>query len=229
MKKESCVISFSGGQDSVCVAGWAKNRFKKVIGICFIYGQKHSVEIEQAEKIAKKLNIEFHKIDISFFGDIVDSALTSNGNVNKPHPRNKDLPASWVPNRNGMFMTIIHSFAQKVGADTIAMGVNSSDYSGYPDCRPEFINLQIKALNSGSGCDINIETPLMYLSKADTFKMAEDEGVLDITISDSHTCYNGDRSQMLPSGRGCGNCPACKLRERGYREYLLKYKKTSSL
>lgn len=213
------LVIFSGGQDSTTCLGYAKKKYDEVVAISFKYGQKHSVELEQARKIADKLNVELHEIDISFFGQLVDSALTHNGNMNEQHKTHKDLPASWVPNRNALFITISHAFAQKIGADVLVTGVCDSDYSGYPDCRHEFIESIQKTLSLASETNIKIDTPLMKLSKAETFKLAEDCGILDIVINDSHTCYNGDRKHKHEWGYGCGNCPSCRLREKGYNEF----------
>ncbi|MBO7043599.1 7-cyano-7-deazaguanine synthase QueC [bacterium] len=216
------LVIFSGGQDSTTCLGYAKKKYDEVVAISFKYGQKHSVELEQARKIAKKLNIELHEIDISFFGQLVDSALTHNGNVNQNHNTNKNLPASWVPNRNALFITISHAFAQKIGADVLVTGVCDSDYSGYPDCRREFIESIQKTLSLASETNIKIDTPLMKLSKAETFKLAEDCDILDIVVNDSHTCYNGDREHKHEWGYGCGDCPSCRLREKGYNEFKEK-------
>jgi len=216
--KNKAVVIFSGGQDSTTCLGWALNRFNEVLAVSFKYGQKHEVELKQAKKITDRLDVEHRIIDISFFGEIVDSALTHNGDVNKKHERLKDLPASYVPNRNAMFITITHSLAQKIGADTLVTGVCQTDYSGYPDCRLEFIEAIEDALELGSEVDIDIVTPLMQLTKAKTFELAEKEDVLDLVIQYSHTCYNGDET-MNEWGKGCGECPACKLRKKGYEEF----------
>lgn len=215
---EKAVVIFSGGQDSTTCLGWALNKFDEVVAISFKYGQKHEVELQQAKKITEKLNVEHHTIDVSFFGELVDSALTHDGDVNKMHPRLKDLPASYVPNRNALFLTLSHAFAQKIGADNLVTGVCQTDYSGYPDCRQSFVDAMAIALKEGSEVPIKIYTPLMYLTKAETFKLAETVGVLDEVFELSHTCYNGDAT-MHEWGRGCGECPACKLRKKGYEEY----------
>ncbi len=214
------LVIFSGGQDSTTCLGWSIKKFDYVEAIVFRYGQKHSIEVEQARKIADKLNVKLNEIDISFFGNIVDSALTSNGDINVRHSRLKNLPASFVPNRNQMFITISHSLAQKIGCDNLVTGVCETDYSGYPDCRDEFIKSLEKTTNLGSESDIIIHTPLMWLNKAETFQLAKDVGVLDVVINDSHTCYNGDREYFHSWGMGCGECPACKLRENGYNEFI---------
>ncbi|MGM0472230.1 MAG: 7-cyano-7-deazaguanine synthase QueC [Bacillota bacterium] len=213
------LVIFSGGQDSTTCLGWAENRFDQVIAVSFKYGQKHEVELEQAEKIVKRLGIEHHIIDISFFGDLVDSALTHNeGDVNQQHERVKELPASFVPNRNGLFITLAHSLAQKIGVETLVTGVCQVDYSGYPDCRQEFIDSIEETLNLGSQAEIEIATPLMNLTKAEAFKLAQEEDVLDLVLELSHTCYNGV-AKMNEWGRGCDDCPACQLRKQGYYEF----------
>jgi 7-cyano-7-deazaguanine synthase len=216
MKK--AVIIFSGGQDSTTCLGWALNRFDVVEAITFNYGQKHSIEIEQSKKICKKLSVKQTLIDISFLDTIVESALTTNGDVNKLN--NKGLPSSFVPNRNQLFITLAHAYAQKIGFDTLITGVCQTDYSGYPDCRQVFIASVERTTNLGSNSDIFIETPLMNLTKSQTFKLAQDENCFNLVINDSHTCYNGDRDHKNDWGFGCGECPACKLREKGYNEYI---------
>jgi len=222
MNNKKAVVVFSGGQDSTTCLGLAVQEYEEVVAVSFKYGQKHEVELEQAKKITNKLDVEYKIVDISFFGDIVDSALTHNGDVNKKHPRLKDLPASYVPNRNAMFLTIAHSIAQKIGARDILTGVCETDYSGYPDCRQIFIDSIQESLRLGSEVKINVRTPLMKLNKAETFKLADDYNVLDLVLEHSHTCYNGN-SNMNEWGRGCGECPACKLRRKGFEDYQAKY------
>lgn len=216
MKNEKAVVIFSGGQDSTTCLHWALNRFGTVEAITFNYGQKHSVELDCAKEICDKLMIKQTIIDISFLNTIVESALTSNGDVNQKN--DKGLPASFVPNRNQLFITMAHSYAQKIGAKHLVTGVCQTDYSGYMDCRQIFINAISVATNLGSGEDIQIHTPLMYLDKAETFKLALDENCLGEVIEHSHTCYNGNREIMHPWGHGCGECPACELRAKGYYE-----------
>lgn len=215
------VVIFSGGQDSTTCLGWAKNRYDDVVAITFKYGQKHDIEIERAKEICKLMNIEHNIIDISFFGDLVDSALTHNGDINKKHNRLKDLPSSFVPNRNQMFITIAHAFAQKIQCDILITGVCETDYSGYPDCRMDFIKNIEKTSNIGSNSNIKIEVPLMYLNKSEVFSLAEKEGILDIILNYSHTCYNGcDKMNLW--GYGCGDCLACKLRKNGWNKFKKK-------
>lgn len=215
MKK--AVVIFSGGQDSTTCLFWALNRYDVVEAITFNYGQKHSIELECAKTICEKVNVKQTIIDISFLNTIVESALTSNGDVNELN--DKGLPSSFVPNRNQLFITLAHAYAQKIGACTLVTGVCQTDYSGYMDCRLDFIQAIQTTTNLGSASDIHIETPLMHLTKAETFKLAQDEKCLHEVIHLSHTCYNGDRSTLYSWGYGCGDCPACMLRERGYLEF----------
>lgn len=211
------IVIFSGGQDSTTCLYWAINKYKNVEAITFNYGQKHSIELEQSKIICNKENIKQTIIDISFLNTIVESALTSNGDVNKLN--NKGLPSSFVPNRNQLFITMAHSYAQKINANILVTGVCQTDYSGYPDCRETFIKAIEWATNMGSNSNIKIETPLMYLTKAQTFKLAEQENCLDEVIRLSHTCYNGNRTKEHDWGYGCGECPACELRRKGWNEY----------
>ena len=223
MKKKALVI-FSGGQDSTTCLGWAKKEFEEVEAINFNYGQKHSIEIEQAKQICKKHDVKLHKVDISFLDQLVDSALTSDGDVNQPHERLDHLPASFVPNRNALFITLAHALAQKIGAEALITGVCETDYSGYPDCRQEFISLIEDALWIGSDTKIKIITPLMDLDKAETFKLAEDVNILDDVLEMSHTCYNGFRGARHDWGYGCGECPACEIRKNGWDVFVQIYR-----
>jgi len=215
------LLIFSGGQDSTTLLGYALQTYESVEAITFDYGQKHSIETQQAKKICEMFNVKQHLIDITFFKSIVDSALTSDGDVNQSHPRLTHLPASYVPNRNAMFNTIAHALAQKIGAEVLISGVCETDYSGYPDCRLQFVQAIQHALELGSETKIRIETPLMFKTKSQTFEMAEDYGFLDIVIEYSHTCYNGNRIKRNVWGYGCGECPACIIRKKGFEEFVL--------
>ena len=219
MKK--ALIVFSGGQDSTTCLGWAKNRYEEIECISFFYGQKHLIELEKSKEICKLEGIKQTIINIDFLGGLVNSALTSNGDVSAKHQDNNDLPASFVPNRNALFLTLAHAYAQKIKAQDIITGTCQTDYSGYPDCRREFIDLLEKTLNLGSATNLKIITPLMDLTKAETFKLAEKENCLKLVINYSHTCYNG--SVIFNEwGSGCGECPACELRKKGFYEYKNK-------
>ncbi|AIM40615.1 7-cyano-7-deazaguanine synthase [Vibrio phage VpKK5] len=217
----TAVVVLSGGQDSVTCLGLALRCFEKVYAVGFEYGQKHSVELEQAKKICDAHSVPFELFGIPALAELNDSALIGEGgDVNQPHHRKPELPASFVPNRNALFLTIAHAYAQKVEADALVTGVCQTDYSGYPDCRLQFIQQLEMALNIGYNCNIKIMTPLMHLNKAQTFALAEECNFLDVVINESHTCYNGDRTTLREWGAGCGECPACKLREAGYVDYV---------
>lgn len=220
-KQGKAVVIFSGGQDSTTCLHWAIKRHEVVEAITFNYGQKHSVELECSKAICEKNNIKQTIIDISFLGTIVNSALTSNGDVNKLNE--KGLPDSYVPNRNQIFITLAHAYAQKIGANTLVTGVCQTDYSGYPDCRHEFIMQLQHTCNLGSESAIAIETPLMWINKAQTFAMAYDLGCLEEVIEMSHTCYNGDHLRKNEWGFGCGKCPACVIRKEGYEKFKAQF------
>ncbi|PAF52394.1 7-cyano-7-deazaguanine synthase QueC [Helicobacter sp. 13S00477-4] len=218
---QKIVVSFSGGQDSTTVAAWAKEKFDEVVLIGFDYDQKHKIELDQAKIIAQKLSLPFHIIPIKFFDQITVSALLQNSekNVNDPYEQNPSLPSSFVPNRNALFTTIAHSFAQKIQAQNLALGVSQEDYSGYPDCREDFIQSIEKTLNKGSDTNIKIHTPLMHIDKAKEFALAKQLGILEIILTDTHTCYNGVRGTQHIWGYGCGECNSCILRKNAYDKF----------
>lgn len=224
------LVVLSGGQDSVTCLGLAlqealekrveQSEYTTVEAIGFRYGQKHEVELFCAGTLCSRLGVPFVIHEIPSLSILGDSALTTDGDVSQQHHRSANLPASFVPNRNALFLTIAHAYAQKIGADKIVTGVCQTDYSGYPDCRAEFIWKLQDALNTGYQTSIVIDTPLMHLTKAETFQVADECGFLETVINDSHTCYNGDRSVKHDWGFGCGKCPACELRAKGYAEFL---------
>jgi 7-cyano-7-deazaguanine synthase len=221
--KKDAVVVFSGGQDSTTCLGLAIKVFgaDRVQAIGFNYGQRHAVELRQAEVIAGKLGVDFYTVDLPFLPKMVTSALTNTvDRVSEQHSRLKSLPASFVPARNALMLTISHAAAQELGAQQIYTGVCQTDYSGYPDCRDVFIRQLERTLNAGYESNIEIITPLMFINKAATFKLAADADVLGVVLDHSHTCYEGDRSERHDWGFGCGECPACKLREKGWNEYI---------
>lgn len=227
----SVLVVLSGGQDSTtCLYAAMRTRksysnqfgfqVPNVKAIAFNYGQKHSVELECAKKIAGDAYVELEIIDLSFFGHMSISALTDHdANINAEHPFLKGRPASFVPNRNALFLTLAHAYAQTHGLDEVWTGVCETDYSGYPDCRHDFIQGLFRALNEGAESNIRAVTPLMFLNKAETFKLAAECNGLQAVIHDSHTCYNGDREHLHGWGYGCASCPACKLRQAGWEAY----------
>lgn len=219
MKNNKSLVVFSGGQDSTTCLKWAINRYKNVEAITFNYKQRHSVEVEQSTIICNQLDINQIIVDINFLDVLCESALLQqNTNINDNHIHNNTLPASFVPNRNALFITLAHSYAQKIQAQDIIIGTCQTDYSGYPDCRDVFIQSLQATLNLGADADINLLTPLTKLTKSQTFKLAATENVLDLVLKYSHSCYEGS-SILNEWGRGCGTCNACKLRLRGWNEY----------
>lgn len=224
---EEALVLVSGGQDSTTSLVWAINNFSKVHAISFFYAQKHEVEVEIAGKICKKFGVTQKVVDLSFIGDLVDSNLfNGSGDVNDKHTYSCNVPSSFVPYRNLLFLTVASAYASKLGVRHIVTGVCETDYSGYADCRDVFIKSTQATLNLATDFDdknVVIHTPLMWLTKAEEFKMAEEMGILDMVINETITCYNGVM-EMHEYGRGCGECPSCRLRAAGYKEYSQKYK-----
>lgn len=215
----SAVVLFSGGQDSTTALFWAKARFGHVEAVGFDYGQKHAVELAQARRIAEKAGVPYQVFDLR--GMLSGSALTEHeADMTAPHPRNPGLPASFVPARNALFFTVAAGYAYNRDIYDLVGGMCETDYSGYPDCRRDFIAAQETALALALDCDLRIHTPLMYLTKAETWKLAKDLGddVFEIVRDLSHTDYNGDRTTYNPWGYGKLDNPASILRAKGYEE-----------
>lgn len=212
MKKENALVLFSGGQDSTTCLIWAKKNFASVEAISFMYGQKHEIELESSRNICQQLKIKRTLIDAFFIAKLGGSDLIKrDGKIKEKGDRG--LPTSFVPYRNVFFLTMAASLAYQKKIHHLVIGTCQTDYSGYPDCRDNSIkSIQVALTNCGD-YEIVIHTPLMWLSKAETWQLAEDLGCLDIVEKYSHTCYNG----LLG---GCHECPACKLRELGYQQYL---------
>jgi 7-cyano-7-deazaguanine synthase len=219
----AALVLFSGGQDSTTCLFWALQRFNQVQALGFTYGQKHAVEVEQARKIADKAGVPYDCIDLS--GALSGSALTEHEkDINAPHAQNEDLPASFVPGRNALFLSTAASYAYNRGITQLVGGMCQTDYSGYPDCRRTFISAMQTSLSLAMDADLQIHTPLMDLTKAETWKLAADLGtvagcdVLETVRVMSHTDYNGDRSHLNEWGYGQLDNPASKLRAKGYEE-----------
>lgn len=213
----SALVLFSGGQDSTTCLYWAKQQFHHVEALGFTYNQKHEVELKQAAIIAGKAGVPFKVMDIR--GILRGSALTEHDkDVSASHELNHDLPASFVPGRNAVFLSIAISHAYTLGVTDVVGGMCQTDYSGYPDCRRDFIDSMQASISMALGKEIHIHTPLMYLSKAETWKLAYDLGVLDVVRDLSHTDYNGDRSTYNEWGYGKLDNPASILRAKGYEE-----------
>lgn len=218
MNKEKAVVVFSGGQDSTTCLFWAKKKFKEIIAVSFDYNQKHILELECAKDICKKYEIEHHTLDLGLLNQLAPNSLTRTDiEVDKDSP-DEGVPNSFVDGRNMLFLTFVAVFAKQRGINNIITGVSESDFSGYPDCRDVFIKSINVTLNLAMDYQFEIYTPLMWINKAQTWKMAYDLGVLDVVKEETLTCYNGIK------GNGCGDCPACKLRKNGYLEFKKLYK-----
>ncbi|NDW11608.1 7-cyano-7-deazaguanine synthase QueC [Bacteroides sp. 214] len=214
MKNNEAVVLFSGGQDSTTCLYWAKEHFRKVYALSFLYGQKHELEVNIAKEIATKANVEFHVIDAELIGKLGSNSLTNSSlPMDNEQPRNS-FPNTFVPGRNLFFLSIAAVFARERDVFNLVTGVSQADYSGYPDCREAFITSLNETLNLAMDEQFYIHTPLMHLDKAQTWQLSDQLGVFDIVLNHTLTCYNG-----IP-GSGCGHCPACKLRSRGLNEYL---------
>lgn len=217
MNKEKAVVVFSGGQDSTTCLFWAMKKYKEVIAVSFDYNQKHALELECARDICKKYNVEHHILDLNLLNQLAPNSLTRTDiAVDKDAPK-VGTPNTFVDGRNLLFLTFVAVFAKQRGISDIVTGVSQSDFSGYPDCRDVFIKSLNVTLNLAMGYEFDIHTPLMWIDKAETWKMAHDLGVLDVVKNETLTCYNGI------IGNGCGDCPACKLRKNGYIEFKNKF------
>jgi len=213
--KEKAVVLLSGGQDSTTSLFWAKKRFKEIIAISFDYGQRHRIELNSARKIAELAKMRHYVIKIKEFEQLKYSALLNkNMQLIQKDKINKNLPASFVPGRNILFLTIAASFAYSKGIKNIIIGVSQVDYSGYPDCRKKFIKAMEKTLSLGLEYGFKIYTPLINKNKKDIVLLAKRLGILQY-LKWTHTCYKGIRP-------GCGRCPACKLRQKGFKEAGIK-------
>lgn len=219
----SAVVLFSGGQDSTTCLYWAKSRFDRVEALAFDYGQRHQVELSQAQTIARIAGVPLTQLPLT--GLLGNSALLDpNADLNQAHTLNSAVPASFVPGRNLLFLVVAASFAHNRGIFDLVTGTCQTDYSGYPDCRRVFLeSLETTLSLAMAPRDFRVHSPLMYLDKADTFRLAETLGCLDVVLEHSHTDYNGDRSERHPWGYGKLDNEASRLRAKGYAEYLTRY------
>ena len=225
------LVLFSGGQDSTVALAWALERFDAVETVGFDYGQRHRVELDCRTTIRKALpalspNYALrlgadHMVDLAALGAISETALTRDTEIAFAET---GLPTTFVPGRNLIFLTFAAALAYRRGAKHIVLGVCETDYSGYPDCRDDTIKAMQVALGLGLDRRLVLHTPLMWRDKAQTFALARalgGEPLLDLVVEQSHSCYLGDRSTRHPWGYGCGGCPACELRAKGYAAYLI--------
>ncbi|MBQ4058964.1 MAG: 7-cyano-7-deazaguanine synthase QueC [Lachnospiraceae bacterium] len=216
--KKEAVVVFSGGQDSTTCLLWALNRYENVVAVSFDYGQKHKAELDCAKEITDGLGVELYVMDMALLNQLAPNSLTrSDIEVDENAPL-EGAPNSVVDGRNMLFLTFAAVFAKQRGITDLVTGVSQSDFSGYPDCRDVFIQSLATTLNLAMDYTFCIETPLMWIDKADVWKLADDLNGLEMIRERTLTCYNGIK------GDGCGNCPSCKLRRQGYEEFLKRYK-----
>ncbi len=214
-KNDSALVCFSGGQDSTTCLFWAKKHFSHVEAVCFTYGQKHSLEIEVAHKIATDANVPFHLLDVSLISQLDPNCSLTNTDIKMDQEKPADsYPNTFVPGRNMVFLTFAAILARGKGIYHLVTGVSEADFSGYPDCRDTFIRSLNVTLNLAMDDQFVIHTPLMDKDKSDVWELADDLGVFDLVREHTLTCYNGIIAD------GCGHCPACQLRHKGLVKYL---------
>jgi 7-cyano-7-deazaguanine synthase len=226
--QSSALILFSGGQDSTVCLAWALERYARVETVGFTYGQRHAIELAQRPiirgKLAKLQGSEQKlgpdtMLDLPALQSISDTALTRETEITFAAT---GLPTTFVPGRNLLFLTYAAALAYRRGIATLVGGMCETDFSGYPDCRNATIQSLAQALSLGLDTQIEIETPLMFIDKAATWDLATKLGgpqLVNLIIEDTHTCYLGDRSHRHDWGYGCGTCPACELRAKGWNEW----------
>lgn len=211
-KHEKAIVVFSGGQDSTTCLFWARKHFAEVEAVTFNYGQRHKLEIEVATYITSKLGIRQTVLDMSLLNQLAPNALTrSDIGITQ---QEGELPSTFVDGRNLLFLSFAAVFAKQNNAHHLITGVCETDFSGYPDCRDVFIKSLNVTLNLSMDYPFVIHTPLMWMNKAETWRMADELGAFEFVRTHTLTCYNG-----IP-GDGCGECPACKLRAAGLEQYM---------
>ena len=223
------LVLFSGGQDSTVCLAWALDRFESVETVGFDYGQTHVVELECRAKLREEL-AHFpswgpvlgpdHTISLPELGRISETALTRDVEIELME---NGLPSTFVPGRNLLFITYAAALGYRRGATHIVGGMCETDYSGYPDCRNDTLQTLGKAISLGMDREFTVETPLMWIDKAATWELANELGgevLVDLILEHSHSCYRGDRTHRHEWGYGCGACPACDLRARGYAAWI---------
>ncbi len=229
MTASSALVLFSGGQDSTVCLAWALARFERVETVGFDYGQRHAAELAARPRILaqfraaasdwnKRLGAD-HLLPLDLLRTIGGSALTDDMTIEMGA---SGLPTSFVPGRNILFLTAAAALGYRRGIEDLVGGMCETDFSGYPDCRHETIAATVRALSLGLAREVRVHTPLMWIDKAATWRLAQELGgaaLVDLIVEESVTCYEGDRSRRHPWGYGCGECPACRLRAAGYRKY----------
>jgi 7-cyano-7-deazaguanine synthase len=226
---DTALVLFSGGQDSTTCVAWALQRYARVETIGFDYGQRHAIELSVRPRVLAGLRAlspewdarlgEDHMIDLPLIAKISDTALTSNVAIAM---QENGLPNTFVPGRNLLFMTVAATVAYRRGLTALVGGMCETDFSGYPDCRDDTMKALQVALNLGMATRQRIDTPLMWIDKKQTWELAFEAGgqaLVDLIRFDTHTCYLGERGERHDWGYGCGQCPACELRARGYAQF----------
>jgi 7-cyano-7-deazaguanine synthase len=241
----TALVLFSGGQDSTTCLAHALSRFERVETIAFDYRQRHSVELEARLNVLRELRAGFpawaaklgddHLLDLAVLGEVSETSLTRDTAFQMEA---NGLPNTFVPGRNLLFMTLAAALAYRRGLQVIVTGVCETDFSGYPDCRDDTMKALQLALSLGMDQRFLIDTPLMWIDKAQTWQLAHDLGaqsgvagggqaLVDLIVEHTHTCYLGDRTHRHAWGYGCGTCPACELRARGYAGFSDKVNKAA--
>ena len=229
-QQRSALVLFSGGQDSTACLAWALERYGHVETIGFDYGQRHAVELACRPRVRAALQAQFphwarklgddHLLDLALLGQISDTALTDARAIEMTA---QGLPNTFVPGRNLMFFNFAAALAYRRGASVLVGGMCETDFSGYPDCRDNTLRALQVAISLGLDVPMTIDTPLMWLDKAQTWALTEQLGgtpLVELIIEHTHTCYLGERTQRHAWGYGCGACPACALRRKGYEGWL---------
>lgn len=228
----AALVLFSGGQDSSVCLAWALDRYDRVETVGFDYGQRHAVEMTARDRVrdavrarlpgwADRLGAD-HVLDLRGFGAVAESALTTERAIETTA---RGLPSTFVPGRNLAFFVHAAALADRRGIEALVGGMCETDYSGYPDCRRDTLDAMERALRLGMARDFRIETPLMRITKAQTWALADSLGgpaLVDLILEESHTCYLGERSVRHAWGYGCGRCPACELRAAGWAGWRAK-------
>ncbi|ASF38522.1 7-cyano-7-deazaguanine synthase QueC [Halobacillus halophilus] len=207
------VVVFSGGQDSTTCLFWALKKYDEVQVVTFDYNQRHNEEIEVAKEIAEDLKVKHHVLDMSLLNQLAPNALTRD-DIEVTDGEDGGLPSTFVPGRNLLFLSFASILAKQIGAKHVVTGVCETDFSGYPDCRDVFIKSLNVTLNLSMDDEFVVHTPLMWLDKAQTWALADELDAFEYVREKTLTCYHGVR------GDGCGECPACELRQKGLEIYL---------
>ncbi|MBD9440485.1 7-cyano-7-deazaguanine synthase QueC [Pseudomonas sp. PDM04] len=211
---KKAVIVFSGGQDSTTCLIHALPMYDEVHCLTFDYGQRHRAEIDVAQQLSKRLGVKVHKVlDTSLLNELAVSSLTRD-NIPIARSTRAGVPATFVPGRNILFLTLASIYAYQVGAEAVITGVSEAESSGYPDCSDEFVSVLNDAVKLGMDYNLRIEAPLMWLNKAETWALAEYHNQFELVRYHTLTCYNG------VMGSGCGDCDACGLRSGGLSRFL---------